>query len=448
MADETPPPPGAPGPPDRRRPAPTIDLKATEIASEPVAAGAAAGPESPPDPDGAARMPPKSDLHRSLSALAATVSWPLVGAGFAGAILTLGVVWVVASSSSRGNDLSLAQARIAQLERQVADLAGRAAANVENSASVGDLATRLQKLEAEQSRVAAARPPAPDLSQASRIAALEAELKSLGETLGALNQRSERSAAANAAALNELSQKLARPDASEAQSNAASNATSGATASEAAALIAALANRVDAIESSAKEISKTMESTLAAALARRNADIADDRAVRTAVIASALAAAVESGEPFAAALKAAQAQGPDATALAPLEGFAASGVPGAGALARELSSLEPALLQAAGAAPAQGGFLEKLQANAERLVRIRPIEEVAGDDPAAVIARAEIKAVRGDVPGALAELGTLPANVRAPAQAWIAKAQARAAALAASRAFAADALAALARPPR
>jgi hypothetical protein len=443
MADATPPPPGAPGPPDRRRPAPTIDLKATEIASEPVAA-AAAGPESPPDPDGAAKMPPKSDLHRSLSALAATVSWPLVGAGFAGAILTLGVVWVVASSNGRGNELSLAQARIAQLERQVADLAGRAAANAENSASAGDLATRLQKLEAEQSRGAAARPPAPDLSQANRIAALEAQLKALGETLGALNQRSERSAAANAAALNELSQKLARPDASAAQSNEASNAT----ANESAALIAALANRVDAIESGTKEISKTMESTLAAALARRNAEIADDRAMRTAVLASALAAAVESGEPFAAALKAAQAQGPDASALAPLEGFAASGVPGAGALSRELLSLEPALLQAAGAAPAQGGFLEKLQANAERLVRIRPIEEVAGDEPAAVIARAELKALRGDVPGALAELGTLPANVRAPAQAWIAKARARAAALAASRAFAADALAALARPPR
>src|ERR1700681_3258979 len=57
MADETPPPPGAPGQPDRRRPAPTIDLAATEIASEiaseianhaiasePVAA-AASGPE-------------------------------------------------------------------------------------------------------------------------------------------------------------------------------------------------------------------------------------------------------------------------------------------------------------------------------------------------------------------------------------------------------------------
>jgi len=64
-----------------------------------------------------------------------------------------------------------------------------------------------------------------------------------------------------------------------------------------------------------------------------------------------------------------------------------------------------------------------------RLVRIRPVEEVAGDDPATIMSRAQIKAGRGDVPGALAELGTLPATVRAPAQAWIDKAQARTAAL-------------------
>jgi hypothetical protein len=111
-----------------------------------------------------------------------------------------------------------------------------------------------------------------------------------------------------------------------------------------------------------------------------------------------------------------------------------------------LSSLEPALLQAAETKPPESGFLEKLQAHAERLVRIRPIEEIAGDEPAAVIARVEVKAARGDVPGALTELGKLPPPLRAPAQAWIDRAQGRAGALAASRRFAADALAALVKP--
>jgi hypothetical protein len=439
MADETLPPPAAPGQPDRRRPAPTIDLAATEIASGGVAAdpaAAASGPQQaappeppdqePPDHEAAPKMPPQSALHQSLAGLAAAMNWPLVSIGLAGAILTLGIAWVLAFGSHQGNDSTAADARIAQLERQVADLAGRASPN-------GDLGNRVQRLETQ---VATAPSRVADPAEASRIAALEAQLKTLGNKLDTLGQRGESAAAANAAALTELNQKLAR--ASTPEPGAASNEAPN----ENAAGIAALANRVDALEGSAR----TTEGTLAAELARRQADNADDHSVRVAVVAAALAAAVERGAPFAAELQAAQAQASDAKMLAPLEAFAEAGVPAARVLARELSNLEPALLQAAGTAASEGGFLEKLQAHAERLVRIRPIEEVAGDDPAAVIARAEIKAARGDLSGAVVELDRLPAAARAPAQAWIPKAQARAAALAASHAFAADALVALAKP--
>jgi hypothetical protein len=440
MADETPP----PRQPDRRRPAPTIDLAATEIASDPATA-AANGPEPAapapeplqPEQDTAPKMPPRSAVHRSLSGLAAAVSWPLVGSGLAAAILTLGIAWVMAFSLGQGNESSAIDGRIAQLERQIAELAGRAGQDAASSASASDLANRMQSLEAQINRMAAARAPAAEPALANRIAAIETQLKSFNETVGALGRRSESTAAANATALSELNEKLARVGTPE--PNSASNEASGANT----ALIAALANRVDALEGSAK----ATERTLAAALAKRQKEDADDRSVRTAVVAAALAAAVEGGEPFTAALAAARAQAADAGRLAPLEAFAAAGVPAAAVLARELSSLEPALLQAAGTAPS-GGFLEKLQGHAERLVRIRPIEEVAGDDPAAVIARVEIKAGRGDLSGALLELGKLPPPVRAPAQAWIAKADARAAALAASRAFAAEALAALAQPSR
>jgi hypothetical protein len=436
MADETPPPPGAPGQPDRRRPAPTIDLEATEIQNDAMAgaSAAAAGPEptssSGPPPDGAA---PPPDTTAPRPGWAAFVTWPLVGAGLAGAILALGIVGVVVLSTG-GNDSSAIEARTAQLERRVADLAAPAQspADAANSAAAGDLAGRVQKLEARQDQSAAA--PVADPAVANRIAAVESQFKSLGETVSALQQRSDSTAAANAAALNELAQKLAR-----AETTAAPSGEAGANA----AAIAALTSRLDALEGDAK----TTETKLAAAAADHDALTSDDHAVRMAVIAAALSAAVERGRPFVAELKAAQAQATDAQALAPLEGFAATGVPNVNGLVRELTSLEPALLQAA-RVPVEGGFLDKLQANAERLVRIRPIEEIPGDDPATVIARVQIKAMRGDVPGALAELGNLPPPVRAPAQGWVAKAQARAAAVAASRAFAADALVALAQPPR
>jgi hypothetical protein len=79
-------------------------------------------------------------------------------------------------------------------------------------------------------------------------------------------------------------------------------------------------------------------------------------------------------------------------------------VPRAAALARELSQLSGPMLNAAGTTPRDGGFIDRLQQNAERLVRIRPINEAPGDDPATVIARAEAKAAHGDLSGAVAEL--------------------------------------------
>jgi hypothetical protein len=135
--------------------------------------------------------------------------------------------------------------------------------------------------------------------------------------------------------------------------------------------------------------------------------------------------------------------GVDPRALAPLEPFPANGLPSAALLARQLSDLAPEMLKANAAPTPAGGFLDRLQANAEKLVRIRPTDEVLGDDPGAIVSRAQAKAARSDFTGALAELNALPANVRAPAEDWIKKVEARNAAMDASRRVVADALAAL-----
>ena len=91
----------------------------------------------------------------------------------------------------------------------------------------------------------------------------------------------------------------------------------------------------------------------------------------------------------------------------------------------------------------EGGFLDRLQANAERLVRIRPVDEVPGDDAATVVNRIEVRAARSDVAGALSELGKLPAATRTPAEDWIKRAEAQQVALEAARRLAGDALIAL-----
>src|SRR5262249_56863452 len=103
--------------------------------------------------------------------------------------------------------------------------------------------------------------------------------------------------------------------------------------------------------------------------------------------------------------------GGDPTLLPAREPFARSGVPAAATLARQFSEVAPAL-QAAGAPPPEG-VLGRLQMNAEKLVRIRRVDEAPGSDAAAVVARSEAKAARGDLAGALSELAQLPPNARA-----------------------------------
>ena len=117
-----------------------------------------------------------------------------------------------------------------------------------------------------------------------------------------------------------------------------------------------------------------------------------------------------------------------------------------GALARELSSLAQPMIKAIGEPVRTGSVMEKIQAGAERLVRIRPVGDVPGDDPAAMVARIEAKAARNDINGALADLSKLPASVRAPAEAVDQARAARDAALTASRQFAQEALGALGKP--
>jgi hypothetical protein len=91
------------------------------------------------------------------------------------------------------------------------------------------------------------------------------------------------------------------------------------------------------------------------------------------------------------------------------------------------------------------GIVERLQAGAAKLVKIERTDTV-GNDRGAVVARVTAAAVRNDFNEARRQLKTLSPEDRAGAQDWLDKVDARDAALAASRQFAADAMAALAKP--
>jgi hypothetical protein len=209
--------------------------------------------------------------------------------------------------------------------------------------------------------------------------------------------------------------------------------------------LSALTSRIDQLERASR--------SQGAAIAQESKKIADakpadDSALRRVVAAALLDVAVRHGDPFAAALATARSLAPNAEALKSLEPFASTGVPSPAGLNRELLTIVPTLApQPADTVPTSSSIVEKLQAGAAKLVRIERTDGV-GNDRGAVVARITAAALRNDFVEARRELKSLPPADRAPAQSWRDKAEARDAALAASRQFADEAMTALAKAPQ
>ena len=266
------------------------------------------------------------------------------------------------------------------------------------------LAARVAQLEA--------RPlPKPDSSLAPRIDGLEKSIAALRSDL--------------AAARTQLDREI--------------NALKSAPRAPAAVVdLAPITERLNAIERAAGDLKSSA--------AEQSAKPVDDPALRRTVAASLLDTSVRQSEPYAAALAAVRPLAADPAQLKPLDAFAASGVPSDAALSRELLALLPKLTPAQSDAPsASTGFLDRLQAGAAKLVRIERTD-AAGSGSHSAIARATAAARSNDVVAAKRELLTLTPADRAAVQPWLDRLAARDAALAASRQFAADAMAALSKP--
>lgn len=169
----------------------------------------------------------------------------------------------------------------------------------------------------------------------------------------------------------------------------------------------------------------------------------DDTALRRVVAAMLLDISVRQGEPYAGVLTVAKPLSPDAATLKPLDAFASTGVPSITVLARELVALLPKLAPSPSGPESSASIIERLQAGADRLVRIQRPDAAVAKDRGAIVARIAVAAQRNDLAEAVRELNMLEPADRAPAQPWLDKVAARDAALAVSRQFAAAAMAAL-----
>jgi hypothetical protein len=397
-----------------RRAPPTIDLEASEVSRDTRDAGGDAAPES-------ASHEPQGEETRSDETVAAEAAAtepphptsapipprpisppisPWVIAPVSGAVaaaLVIGVGWVLGWPAVQPATPVTPQVSVA---------------------AVDGIAARVAGLEAKMSKPAT---PVADPATVARIVTLEKSQASLRDELAATRAQSEKLIASSGLANSSL---------------ANSSAANAAPVDAAAVDLSAVNARLDQIEGAVH-----------AATAPQNAKPADDAALRRVVVASLLELSVRQGEPFKDALSAAKALAPDDAALNSLESFAAAGVPTAAILSRELLTLVPKLspppvLENDSVSP---DIVDRLRSGAAKLIKIERTDAV-GNDRGAIVARVTAAALRNDSNEARRELKTLPPEARTAAQSWLDKADARDAALAASRQFATDAMAALAKP--
>lgn len=396
MADDKPEDAGlAPDTGRAKRTPPTIDLQATEVSTQPQEA--AVEPEAQPAPEHAEPEQAESDPVDSepdriepqagvapdpVSSISPWVIAPFSGAVAAAIVIAVG--WMLGWPAVQ---------------------APPAAPQV-TSATVDALSGRVAAVEARAAR------PAADPAMAARIDALEKSASSLRSDVANLRAQSDKTA-------NDVKSapRAAAPD------------------------LAALNDRVAQLERASK--------TERAELAQQGEKIADaktmdDKSLRHVVAAALLDVAVRHGDAYGSQLAAARSLAAKPDTLKPLDTFASSGIPTPVALSRELLNIVPKLSPPAEAQTSGTGIVERLQAGASKLVRIERTDGV-GNDRGAIVARVTAAALRNDFVEARRELKTLPEADRAPAQAWLDKADARDAALAASRKFADDAMADLAK---
>jgi hypothetical protein len=465
--------------PRRARSAPTIDLTATEVPeavsdtpaqepsageSEPAFAAAAdvppqvgessSPPTEPAAESNASEPPPASPSEAPQDAAAPAAELPPAAepsperpagialpfaAGIVGGVIpaaVLAALWYGGVLSPLKTPDQLPQT--AKVDQQVPSLQGDLRAL---QSQTKDLQARIEKLQSNPG-------PATDTKAldalTQRVANLESALKNAQQTGDSDPQLASRLSAledtlkTNSGALASLTKQVDEAGSSGTQALRQLEALNTAVNQLGARLDEMAKQRPDGVtpaqfEALQQQVAGLKQSADAAEKAIEQNSQASARA-RLAIATSALHNAVLSRAPYQAELANVQALGADVKQLGPLQHLAASGVPSDAQLADTLKKLLPGLTQAA-TPQASGDFLERLRANAGRLVRVTPADAPTGDDPADVLTRLKLEADRADIAGALADMQKLPAPAQQQAADWIATVKARNEALEAARAL-------------
>lgn len=232
--------------------------------------------------------------------------------------------------------------------------------------------------------------------------AVSNEIDTLKQQLASLQSGS------TAGASPELEKRIAALESAPAQSAAA--APDPAVAEKLAALeaeVGTLKNSLSQASQSQAASSGELTQRLDAAEKKLN-EPRDDIEVARAIAAAGLKAAIDRGGPFLTEIETLAGVAPDDPSVAALRGFAPTGVPSRAELMREFPAVANAMLEAIHQPDPNQGVGARLMTSAMSIIKVRPVGNIVGEAPEAVTARMEDKLRNGDLTGSAAEWNALP----------------------------------------
>ncbi|THF50137.1 COG4223 family protein [Allorhizobium terrae] len=309
---------------------------------------------------------------------------------------------VTEESTERSNSTSAFSAHAPKPEEEQATPAAPAATTNTSSLLAAGIAGGLIALIAAGSIQYAGLLPAMGSGNSDKVAALSAEVESLKQTVAKGQPAADTSA---------LEARLAQLES--AQQNPAETVDPAAIA-ELQTKLASTEQTIDQLKSDVTgriqslTSGQTDLSDKLTAIQTKLDKPRDDIEVARAIAASALKTAADRGGPFLAELRTLGSIAPEDPAVKALEPYAATGTASRAELLQRFGPVADSILSAINQPAESANIGERLMASAMSIIKVRPVGNVAGDSPSAIVARIEDKIRNGDLKGAAAEWETLP----------------------------------------
>jgi hypothetical protein len=416
-----------------KRPAPTIEGTATEVSIEPapgetdspgVAAEAEKSESEGSEPKRGPKKPPPRTSPTELKGFVTHLAAGLLG-GLIG-VVALALAWnKLPVRTAAAPDLTQINSRLSKLESAPAP-AGDAAAlgaldariktleerKVESPPDLGDLPSRVARLEESMNALAET---AKEGGSVPDAAALDAKIGDLEQRLqGKIDSALAAQQGEGTTDVKDLQKEV---EALKAKLGALAEAHLAGDTSDLAPQLTTLDQRIAKLEAALPELSTAIDRSAASA-----------KSGAAAIAFANLRNAVAAGRPYAAELAALRSLIPDPGDLGALPSHADTGIPTLADLSANLTKLAEASA-APPAAPAETSILDSMVASAKSAISIRRIgADLTGDEPGAVLARAEAALKQGDLAPAIKEVEALPAPARDAFAGWLDEARARASA--------------------